>query len=217
MTRAELRTRFRNENPEITDRVISDAVLSAWMIVGNLEICTITRCIVSNALQNIQSVDGQAYYDLETITNFLDIDDMPGGGVYYEDNPLKKASPGEMNLLTKNWRAADEGTPTKWWRRGKYLWLYPTPDTSAEDIDIECILKPNSWTSDVEGPFNNLGHLESYHDGISKYLQWRCKEKIGKLEEAQKCKKDYIDYVQWMKKMVSGYSKSAIFFKPSDR
>ena len=46
MTRAEIIDNFRTENPDITDRVITDALLDVWCKQGDKTICAITRCIV---------------------------------------------------------------------------------------------------------------------------------------------------------------------------
>lgn len=215
MTREEIRNDFRTENPEITDRVITDATLNLWMKKANKEICAETRCIVTNVSETFNTVIGTQYYDLEAeIDNFFDIDDLPGGGVYYNDVPLEKSSPSEMNSQRNRWRSAQSGTPRKWWMRGKYLWFDVAP-VAVQDVDIDCVLIPNDLSSDSQEPFNELGYLQVYSDGISKYLQWRCKAKVEKSEEAAIAQKAYIDYVAWMKKLVRRAKASAIFRRPS--
>lgn len=214
MTRQELRDKFRVENPEITEKVISDTVLNVWMKIANKEICSNTRCIVSNVPATFNTTIDVQYYDLETlIDNFLDIDDTPGGGVYYNDVSLIKTSPMEMNEQSSKWRSATSGTPKKWWLRGKYLWFDRKPD-AAEDVDIDCILLPDDFDSDSELPFNGLEYLQVYDDAISKYLQWRVKQKVGKQEEAAIAKKDYLDYTAWMKKSVRSMKAAPIQFRP---
>jgi hypothetical protein len=214
MTRQELRDKFRAENPEITDRVITDVTLNTWMKIANKEVCCMTRCIVSNVPQTFNTTIGIQYYDLEQrISNFYDIDDLPGGGVYYNDEALEKASPSEMNHRNSKWLSAEDGTPKRWWMRGKYLWFDVAPD-AADDVDVDCILLPSDFDSDSEQPFNELGYLQTYDDSISKYLQWRCKAKVGKPEEANIAKKDYLDYVAWMKKSVRSMKASPIQLKP---
>ena len=215
MTRLEIREKFRTENPEITTRVITDDLLSDWMLTANQEICAETRCIVSNVSETFNTVANTQYYDLESmITNFFDIDDLEGGGVYYNDIPLEKTSPSEMNSNSRRWRSFAAGTPKKWFLRGKYLWFDRMPD-AAQDVDVDCILIPNDFDSDSEEPFNELGFLQVYCDGINKYLQWRCKAKVGKPEEALTAKKVYQDYVLWMKGMVRRKKATAIYRKPS--
>lgn len=214
MIRSDIRDKFRNENPEITSRVITDAVLNDWMETANLEMCAETRCIVTNVSETFNTVANTQYYDLESrITNFLDIDDSTGGGVYYNDLPLEKTSPSEMNSSHRSWRSFAAGTPKKWWMKGKYLWFDRKP-SAIQDVDVDCILLPNDFDADGEEPFNELGHLQVYADGISKYLQWRCKAKIGKADEAAIAQKAYLDYVAWMKKKVGSAKAATIFRRP---
>lgn len=218
MTREELRDQFRVENPAITVRVIKDPALNTYMKSGNVQVCCDTRCIMSNESEIIESVADTQFYDLESnISNFYDIDDLPGGGVYYDDLPLVKSSAGEMNYKKKNWKESSSGTPKKYWRRGKWLWF----DVPCEDADLEiavdCILKPDDFDDDAQEPFNGLGTLQPYTDAIVKYMQWRCKQKKGKENEAARAKKEYDEYVAWMRKRVKSAKFGPIYFKPSDR
>lgn len=213
MTRQEIRQKFRYENPDVTDRVITDTTLNEWMKTANIEVACKTRCIVSNASQTFSSVIDQQYYDLTSqITRFYDIDDMPGGGVYYDSEPIKKATAGEMNQIARNWKSRTSGVPKYYWRRGQYLWLDRKP-SAVKTVSVDSILIPADFDSDSSEPFNGLTHLRPFHDSISKYLQSRTKQKIGKQEDAAIAEKDYEKYVDWMKKTVSGYSRSSVFLK----
>ncbi len=214
MNREDIRDKFRAENPEITTRVITDAVLNEWILSGDKEICAITRCIVSNESETFNSAVGTQYYNLETnISKFFDIDDIPGGGVYFDDDPLDKTTIAEMNQKSKTWKKRSNGTPKKWWRRGKYLWFDKPPDSISE-IAVDCIYISDDFDGDTKTPYNELTHLEPYHDGILKYLQWRTKQKLSKQDEASIAKKDYFDYTSWMKRLVAGYSHAAIYLRP---
>lgn len=205
MTRAELRNQFRVENPEITDRVITDAELNSFMLSANKQICCETMCIVSNVTETFNSVVDTQYYDLESnITNFYSIDDNPGGGVYYNDLPLTKTTPAELNRNNRSWKSRSSGTPLKYWLRGKYLWFDRAPDASSIEIGVDCAYIPDDFDADGKEPFNELGHLQVFTDGIVKYLQWRCKQKIGKFDEAANAKNDLASYTAWMRKQVRG-------------
>lgn len=218
MNRQNIRQKFRDENPEITERVISDSTLNSWMATANDEICCETRCIVSNEPEVIESQANIKYYDLESnIENFYDIDNFPSVGVYYNGKGLKLSSAGEENDRNKNWRNASSGTPLRFWRKGKYLWLHPTPDTSDIEIEVDCIFKPETFNSDTQEPFNGLGHLQPYCDGINKYLQWRVKAKVGKIDESTIAHKDYLTYVSWMKKQIKGNKYNAVRIKPAEK
>ena len=118
MTRTEIIENFRVTNPEITDRVISDAELATFCKEGDKEVCARTRCIVGD--ETWDAVEDNDNYDLTTyISKFYDIDEYPGGGVSYDDNRLKKTTIAELDQLTPSWRTNDSGTPTKYYRRGK--------------------------------------------------------------------------------------------------
>lgn len=210
MNRLEMREDFRAENPEIPERVIPDATLNSWAKKGNREICAFTRCIVTNVSETFNATVDLQHYDLEAlIENFYDIDDLPGGGVYYDDEPLEKTTPAELNQKKRSWRTVDSGTPKFYFRRGKNLWFDRAPDDDLE-IAVDCILVPDDFDSDTVTPYNDLSHLSPFHDGLLKYLQFRAKSKVGKEDEAQKAKKEYEDYLVWMKKQVSSAKHSSI-------
>lgn len=203
MNRQELREKFRSENPEITDRVITDATLNSWMKTANREISCITRCIISDESKTFNTTINVQKYDLESlIQKFYDIDDMPGGGVYYNDKPLTKSSPGEMNRRSKSWKTYEAGTPRYYWRRGKYLWFERPASASNIEVAVDCILVPDDFDDDTESPFDGLLTLQPYDESISKYLQMRAKQKVGKYDEAQAAEKDYAAYLTWMSKAV---------------
>jgi len=213
-TRAEIRERFRAENPEIDVRVIPDATLNSWMKTANKEVCAETRCIVSNVASTFNTTIGLQYYDIQSlISNFFDVDELPGGGIYYNDVPLEKKSPSEMNGLRRSWRSGDSGTPKYWWLRGRYLWFDRAPD-AAQDVDIDSILIPDDFDSDSKSPFNEQTHLQIYDDSINKYLQWRTKAKVGKVDESAIAKADYMSYIKWMKSSVGKMRASVIQMRP---
>lgn len=213
MTRAEIRLRFRSENPEITERVINDTTLNGWMIDGDKDICAVTKCIISNVPETFVSVKDQQYYNLTgQIPLFFEIDEYPGGGVWYDDEPLVKCTAAEMNYVLRNWKSADAGTPRKYFRRGQYIWFDYAPDTDDVDIDISCVYISNDFDDDSETPFNGLTYLQPYHPGILKYLQWKTKQKIGKDQEAAKAESEYVVFLRRMKKNIQGSQNNSAFF-----
>jgi len=215
MNRLEVRQLFRQDSPEVTDRVCSDTVLNSWIDLANREAGCAARCIVSNIPETFHSVEDLQYYDLESnIDNFYDIDDVPGGGVFYDDSPLTKTSPAEMNYKSSQWKSKDSGTPKKWWRRGKFLWFDYAPDTGDLDIEVDCVYIPSDLSTDASEIFNGLGHLQPYSEAISKFLQIKAKELLGKYNEATQAMQHYQKYVAWMKAQVAGYSQTAIYMRP---
>lgn len=213
MNRATIRTRFRAENPEITDRVVTDSVLNGWMFDGDKDICAETKCLVSNVPETFPSVVDIQYYDLTAlISKFYDIDEYPGGGVWYDDEPLKKATESEMNYILSNWKAASSGTPRKYFRRGQYLWFDCKPSASDVDIDVSTVYISNDFDADEESPYNELSFLEPFHPGILKYIQWKVKQKVGKDQEASKAELEYYSFVKRMAKLTSGGQNDKAFF-----
>ena len=205
MNRAEIRQTFRNENADIPSRVVSDATLNDWCKLGNIEICAKTYCIVTNTSETFTSVASAWYYDMaDEVAKFFDIDDFPGGGVYYDNKPLKKTTPGRMNTIDSTWKLRSNGTPTRYWRRGQYLW-FDCPTEADKTIAVDCVLIPDDFDSDEKSPYNSLVHLGSYHDAIVKYLKWRGKQAIKDSQGAAIAYSYYTKYWQAMRKQVRAY------------
>ena len=215
MIRSEIVALFRSENPDIPSREVSDTVLYGWLEQADKEFCAITRCIVSDETFN-SAVSTSVYltrYDLTSeITKFYDIDELPGGGVVYDDNPLTKTTISELDAETPTWRTRTAGTPTKWYRRGKYLY-FDRPVSEVKTIRVYCVLISDDWNADVM-PCNQLTFMEPFHSGFNKYLQWKAKEKIGKPEEGQRARQEFLDYANWVKKQLGGNKYGVIRFVP---
>jgi hypothetical protein len=218
MTRTEIIARFREENPEITDRVITDAVIRSWCVVGNQEICARARLIVHD--QTFDATEDEDAYDLTNkLTRFFDIDEFPGGGVSRIDSDenerrLKKKSIAELDDMSSSWRTADSGTPRYYYRRGKYLHLYPAPDDSIDSIHVYFVQIAEDFDDDNKTPYNQLTHLEPFHYGIVKYLTWRAKAKVGKPADAAVAMTEYLDYIKWIKTEIGGGKHGPIFLRP---
>jgi len=213
MIRSEIIDQFRRENPEITSRVLTDDSLYAMCKLGDKNFCAITRCIVDQDGTTISTSENDQYFDLEAeIDNFYDIDDWPGSGVLYNNKALTKTTMGELDMESPTWRDWDSGTPKKWYRRGKYLYLDKPIDSAADDLIIYAVLISDDWDSDV-APYNQLGHLEPYHEAMVLYLTKRAKAKIGKGDEAKNANTEYLDYCRWAKTQIGGNKSGSIFFR----
>lgn len=217
MTRADIIQRFRDENPELDANVISDVTLNSWLIIGDSEICAKARLIVDSA--TVISVPGQGQYDMTLLNNFFDIDENPGGGVTRYNTSgnykrLTKTTKASLDFNNSQWRTASQGTPLYYYRRGKYINLYPIPDTTITQftIDFVCISQP--FNNDNITPYNQLPYLSPFHPGLVLYLQWRAKVKIGKSDEALAAQQLYMQYVQWMITSVGGGKFGSIEFRP---
>ena len=217
MTRSQIIAMFRADNPEITDRVASDIVLNNWALIADKLICSISRCIVSDATFNsvVTTSVYNTQYDLTAqVSKFYDIDDYPGGGVSYDDDPLTKTTVAELDRLSPSWRTRNAGIPVKYYRRGKYLYFDRPVATASIKIRVYAILVSDDFDNDSDTPYNGLTYLEPFHNGINKYLQWQAKLKVGKPGEAQKAEKDFYDFTAFMKKMIGGGKYSPITYEP---
>lgn len=215
MTRAEIVEKFRAENPDITTKVISNALLYAWAKQGDKEICAMTRCITDQDGTTITTAEDDTHYDLTVqITKFYDIDEFPGGGVTYNDDRLKKTTIAELDELHPGWRDRESGTPREYYRRGGWLYLDRAIDSNAYDLKVYAVLISDDFDDDAKTPYNQFSYLSPFHDGINKYLQWRAKAKVGKQQEAQIAKQEFTDYAAWMKSMITGGKTSAIRLVP---
>jgi len=217
MTRNEIIEAFRDENPTIDKRVVSDAVLYDWCKVGDKIICALTRCIVTDvAFDSVVTTSVyNTRYDLShEIDKFYDIDDFPGGGVSYDDDPLEKTTVAELDELTPNWRTNSAGTPDKYYRRGKWLYFNCPVSTAAKEIRVYAVLVSDDFDNDSKTPYNELSYLEPFHNGINKYLQWQAKIKTRETQDAATAKAEFYDYATWMKKMIGGNKFGPIRFIP---
>ena len=214
MTRSEIVTRFRAECPEITSRVITNSVLYSWCEVGDKEICARTRCIVDKEGTTISTAEDDQSFDLTNeSTRFYDIDEFPGGGVAYDDDRLEFTTIAELDQLSSSWRTRSSGTPKKYFRRGKWLWLDRPIDSDAEDLTVYSVLIPTDFDDDDKTPFDELSYLEPFHYSVVLYLIMRAKAKVGKREDALKAMAEYENYIAWMKKELGGGKFGKIYLR----
>jgi len=197
MIRSEVIEQFRNECPEIPSRVISDTVLYDWCLLGDKQFCAETRCIVNQDGTEWNSAVDDIYYDLSSkITNFYTIDEFPGSGVLYNGKALTKTTMAELDSESLSWRARDSGTPLKWYRRGKYLYLDRKIDTASIKVKVYAVLISDDWNTDV-APFNQLTYLEPFSESMVLFLKKKAKAKVGKPEEAASALLEYSGYMTW--------------------
>ena len=213
MDRTEIITRFREDNPEITDRVITDTVLKSWLIVGNLEFATKARMISTiNTFNTVEDID---QYDLTSeIPKFFDIDEWPGGGVAYDAERITQTSRSELDSKVRSWRSYSSGTPKKYYRRNQYIYFERPPDEVVE-VTVDAIIKPDDFDDDAKTPFNELSYLEPYHYGLVLYLTMRAKGKVGKSEEFSSAYAEYMQYINDTKKTIRGNRIDKIQIVPS--
>ncbi len=212
MTRQEIQERFRQENPEITDRVITDSVLDSWCLVGDKEICAKARLI--KAVEAITSVTGADTINLTNeISNFYDIDELPGGGVCYNNKRLRMVTMAQLDSERPNWRTADNGTPKDYFRFNNEI-TFNCPASSAVTVHIYSILLSNDFDDDNILPFNQYTYLEPFHYSLVLYLTMRAKFKIGKPDEQVNAMAEYENYIKWMKTEIQRGTYAEIQMRP---
>lgn len=213
MTRTELVAKFREENPEITIRVLTNTVLYSWLEEGDKEISMKTRCIVDQDGTTITTALNDQYYDLTAeISEFNDVDEYPGGGVTYNGKRIEEKTMAQLDQENPNWRSRSAGTPKAYYRRGKYLYLDRPIDANAYDIKVYAVLISNAYNTDVM-PFNQLQYLEPFHYSLIYYLQKRAKMKVGKTGQEIKALQEYDNYIKWMKRELGGGKYTAIQYR----
>lgn len=211
MTKQEVQDRFRQENPEATDRVITNTVLDNWCQVADKEICARTRLI--KWVEDITTIANEDTYNLTNeITNFYDIDELPGGGVVYNNKRLRMKTIAQLDQETPSWRTADSGTPNRYFRFNNMI-VFDRPGATAVTLKIYAVLISNDFNDDNKLPFNEYTHLEPFHYSLVLYLTMRAKFKIGKPNEQMAAMAEYENYVKWMKTEIQRGTYSEIQLK----
>ena len=218
MMMSDIIQRFRDENPEIDQNVIPDATLMSWLLIGDQEVCMDQRLIT---IENVSfaSVAGQNQYSLTALnTLFFDINESYGGGlVYYNSSQYKRVYPVTKAWMDNNysqWRTAQNGTPRWYYRQNNYIVVYPTPDTTIINFEVDLVLLSNPFTQLNQVPYNALPYLAPFHYALVLYLQWRAKLKIGKDEEGKSAYALYQTYLAWMRRTIQGGRQGPIEFRP---
>jgi len=217
MTRSQIIAAFRAENKEFPANVISDITLNSWALTGDKIVCALSRCVVGDATINSvvsTSVYATKYNLTDLIDKFQDIDDFPGGGVSFDNVPLVKTSVAELDAETPTWRKRSAGTPTKYYRRGNFLYFDRPVKTADKEIRVYSVLVSDDFDNDNKTPYNQLTYLEPYHNGINKYLQWQAKVSRAEPQDAAKAEQDFYSFIKMMTKNIGGGKYSPIRFVP---
>jgi len=215
MTKQEIMDRFRQENPEITTRVISNSVLEAWAEVGELEIATFTRCIRKKI--SFTSIVDEDSYDLSAQEPlFFDIDEFPGGGIIYNNKRLVHTTFAILDEERANWRSQSSGTPYDYVRFNESIML-GRKASSAQTILAYLVVRSNAFNSNSAEPFNEFEHLLPFHYSIVLYLTKRAKGKIGKDKDVKSAMAEYAAYIKWMKSLINRGIFNEIKMRPAFR
>lgn len=204
MTRSDIESTFRSENPSITTRALGTALLHNWCLVGDKQVCAMARCIVDQDGTVIETAEDEKSYDLtEEIPNFYDIDEYPGGGVTYDDKKIIETTLAKLYRDHPSWRGRAAGTPQEYYRRGPWLHMDRAIDSNEEDLKVYAVLVSDDFDDDEKTPFNELSYLEPFHEAVVKYLTWRAKQKVGKRPDSDKAFAEFTAYVKWMRSEIN--------------
>ena len=199
MNRGDIIERFRQENPEITTNVASDAVLQSWCEIGNAETAVRAR-LIKGSTTFAATADEETYNLVSRISKFYDIDELPGGGVAYNDKRLKLTTPAQLDAERPSWRTASSGTPNSYYRRNENIYLV-VPPSGTSDITIDAVLLADDLDDDSKEPFNGLANLKPFHYALVLYLKMRAfGGKVKKKDTSMTAKEEYEDYIDWIKK-----------------
>jgi len=213
MTRSEVIDQFRRDNPEIDSRVLSDAVIYDYLLLGDKDFCAKTRCIVDSGTTITTTENAQSFLLTTYISKFYDINDYPASGVLYNNKALEKTTMSALDEEDESWGDWSSGTPKKWYRHLNTLYLDRKIDANIDDIIVYSVLISDDWSSDVR-PFNQLTTLEPYHYAMVLWLQAKAKAKVGKQEDSIKAMLEYDNYLKWVKSQLGGNKFAPIYFRP---
>jgi len=214
MNRLEIIQRFRAENPEITERVKNDTVLNSWLLEGNLNFATAAKLIPK--VDTFTSSINEDEYNLTTyFSDFIEVNEFPGGGVAYAGKRLDLTSRAEHDRKSRSWRSRASGTPKKYYRQGELL-IFDRPCEDAQTVTVDYYARPDDFNDDNIEPFNQMVSLKPYHYGLVLYLQGRAKMAVGKDQDKLTAMVEYEQYVKWCAKQVRGGRSSTIQYAPAD-
>jgi hypothetical protein len=143
-------------------KTIDEEDLVSWVRAGNSAVNSVIRWC--RYLYAAVSVDGQANYTLYAPCKEID-------AVTYEGKPLEEITHREyLDFLGRDSddalaSAQAEATPEQWSRWGDTIYLYPTPDTSADAIQVWMMVAPPLLEEDDDVP----EYPAEYHRAIVDY------------------------------------------------
>jgi hypothetical protein len=214
MTLANLKTLCRLNVPAAKASRISDTNLT--LVINTVVQDINARLKLLNQDEKFNVVAEQYKYNLgdsdETVTRFSKIDKL---GLYW--NAGSATSPDWRRLTTttvkwldKNfpqWRDADSGDPLYYAKRGRYLYLYPTPDTALTDgFHLYFIEGTRAMSSNSHWPFGYDSEIPEYSiltDVIIKGVEVWLKPPVGKKQEGSSAFIEYLNLLEMKRRILS--------------
>ncbi len=160
MTLLNLKVSFHALVSEFPWETSDVALVIGWFNDGQKDVARKTKCLKKYSYT--PSVKDQQEYDLSTLTGFLEIDRQ--GGVTYDGLRLDPVTIDELDFTKAKWRNADSGTPKYYYKRGKYIGLYPKPSETGKSIGVYCSYMPTDMANSGDQPFDGVVEFVPYHD-----------------------------------------------------
>jgi len=197
MTLSEIRTEFGQRAP---DSPATTTQQDIWANEGARDIARRTK--FNRTSGSISLVASTQSYDLiSNFTTFVGID--PDGGVAFYDGTnykeLKATSEDFLDKHVADWRNANEDEPIAYYKKGKDIYLYPTPSSNwTNGLLVNYFAKPTEMTGDTDDPFDDRTDLEPYHDLVVTFMVWKAKQSMGEYAQADVARKEYLQGVEQM-------------------
>ena len=173
------------------------------------------RLKLLNQDEKFNVVADQYRYDLsdseETVTRFSKIDNL---GLYW--NAGSATSPDWKRLYSKTvkwldknfpqWRDADSSNPMYYAKKGRYLYICPTPDTAlSSGFWLYYIQNPVPMSSNSSYPFGGTVEISEYSiltDAIIAGVRATILPMIGKPEQRQQAFTEYLNIIELKRRVL---------------
>lgn len=175
-----------------------------------------SRLLLLNQDDKFNAVADQYKYDLsnseETVIRFSKIDNL---GLYWNNGTAsstdwKRLYPKTLKWLDKNapqWRDADSADPMYYAKKGRYLYIYPTPDTAGDNLFwLYFIEQTQVMSNNAHFPWGHATEIPEYSiltDVIIAGVKSFILPMIGKPEQRQQAFAEYIILVEQKRRVLA--------------
>ncbi len=213
MNLGNLKTFSRLSIPSSKKNRISDPNLT--LVINEVVKDMNVRMRILREESKFSTIASQYKYDLsnasETVTRFAKIDKS---GLYWNQNTVDNVNwqrlyPRSIKRLDQDfqhWRDLAPGIPQYYFKRGRYLNLYPTPtDDLVNGLWLYFIQVPIPMSSNSDFPFGNTVEIPEYQiltDVIIKGVEWWLLPMTGGKEKQPATFQEYLALIEIKKSML---------------
>jgi len=168
-----------------------------WANDGALNIARKLELLPTSGSINL--VSGTQSYDLiSNFSTFLKLD-LNGGIHFYNGSDYSKlpiVTEDWLDTYVADWRNATNTDPTCCYKKGKDIFLYPTPGANyTNGLKVYYFAKPTAMTADGDDPFSDRTDLEDLHEGVVLFMLWKAKQALGEYLQAREAKAEYMQFL----------------------